>query len=118
AVSKDERGFYRMFVAWLVSEDTPFTAGEAPTLRALFKWLEVNYQLPSGTTARSQLARLYADLHRMNLDSRIAYQHHSWTNRGMIHSFAGSIADWIDEDWNLKEPCVDMHVLEDDEHKG
>ncbi|KZS90880.1 hypothetical protein SISNIDRAFT_395212, partial [Sistotremastrum niveocremeum HHB9708] len=118
AASKNEKGFYRMFVAWLVSENMPFTAGEAPTLRSLFKWLEVHYDLPSGTTARNQLARLYADLLRMNLDSKIAYQHDSWTTRGMIHSFAGSIADWIDEEWNLKELCVDMHLLEDDEHKG
>ena len=36
----------------------------------------------------------------------------------MVFTFAGTIANFIDDDWNLIERLVDFHHLEDDEHKG
>ena len=56
-------GFLRHFAAWLIEEDLPFTTGEAPGLHRLFKYLEITYQLPSDTTVRNVLARIYAELH-------------------------------------------------------
>jgi hypothetical protein len=56
-------GFLKHFTAWLIEEDLPFTTGEVPGLHRLFKYLEVTYQLPSDTTVRNVLARIYAELH-------------------------------------------------------
>jgi hypothetical protein len=36
----------------------------------------------------------------------------------MLFSFAGTIASFIDEDWNLIERLVDFHCLDDNEHEG
>ena len=62
-VIKSQRGFFRHFAAWIISENLPFKTGESWSLKALFKYLDVHYQLPSDTTVRNELARLYADLH-------------------------------------------------------
>lgn len=56
-------GFLKHFAAWIIEEDLPFTTGEAPGLHRLFKYLEVTYQLPSDTTVRNVLAKIYAELH-------------------------------------------------------
>lgn len=36
----------------------------------------------------------------------------------MTFSFAGIIANWISEDWNLLERVVDFHPIMDKEHEG
>jgi hypothetical protein len=56
-------GFLKHFAAWLIKEDLPFTTGEAAGLHRLFKYLDVTYQLPSDTTVRNVLVRIYAELH-------------------------------------------------------
>ncbi|KAJ3747488.1 hypothetical protein DFH05DRAFT_1393207, partial [Lentinula detonsa] len=48
-----ERGFLRLFAAWILDEDLPWTTGEAPSLALLFKYLKVRYSLPSDTTLYS-----------------------------------------------------------------
>ena len=57
------KGFLRIFSAWILDESLPWTAGEAPTLQMLFKYLKVNYSLPSDTTIRNQLVHIFAELH-------------------------------------------------------
>jgi hypothetical protein len=56
-------GFLKHFAAWLIEEDLPFTTGEAPGLLRLFKYVDVTYQLPSDTTVRNVLTKIYAELH-------------------------------------------------------
>lgn len=36
----------------------------------------------------------------------------------MRFTFAGSIAGWIDNDWNLVERVIDFHPIADKEHEG
>ena len=36
----------------------------------------------------------------------------------MVFSFAGTIAHFIDDDWNLVERLVDFHHMGDKEHAG
>jgi hypothetical protein len=57
--------FIRIFSAWIFDESLPWTAGEAPTLQMLFRYLKITYQLPSDTTIRNQLAqiRVFEELH-------------------------------------------------------
>ena len=58
-----QKGFLRIFAAWILDESLPWTAGEAPTLQMLFKYLKISYQLPSDTTVRNQLACIFKELH-------------------------------------------------------
>jgi hypothetical protein len=57
------KNFLYHFAAWLLEEDLPWTTGEAPSLKRLFKWLQIKYELPSDTTVRNVVAELYALLH-------------------------------------------------------
>ncbi|TBU37033.1 hypothetical protein BD309DRAFT_974788 [Dichomitus squalens] len=36
----------------------------------------------------------------------------------MVFTFAGTLAHFIDDDWNLIERLVDFYHIQDDEHKG
>ena len=36
----------------------------------------------------------------------------------MVFSFAGTIAHFVDDDWNLVERLVDFHHMGDKEHAG
>lgn len=58
-----QKGFLRLFAAWILDESLPWTTGEAPTLAALFQYLRITYQLPSDTTIRNQLALIFSELH-------------------------------------------------------
>ncbi|KAJ7582416.1 hypothetical protein C8J56DRAFT_791591 [Mycena floridula] len=49
-VVRTYRGFLRIFSAWILDESLPWTTGEAPTLKMLFKYLSITYPLPSDTT--------------------------------------------------------------------
>ncbi|GJF00443.1 hypothetical protein PsYK624_167310 [Phanerochaete sordida] len=124
AVEPTQKGFLRIFAAWLLDQDLPFTTGEAPSLANLFKYLKIRFVLPSDTTVRNVLAEIFAELHGKvvrelsSIKSKIAYSSDSWTTRQMVFTFAGTIASFIDDDWDLIERLVDFHHLEDDEHKG
>ncbi|KAJ3914886.1 hypothetical protein F5877DRAFT_49611, partial [Lentinula edodes] len=72
-----ERGFLRLFAAWILDEDLPWTTGEAPSLRLLFKYLKVRYMLPSDTTVRNQLAKIFAELNAKVVKSFTAID--TWT---------------------------------------
>ena len=58
-----KKGFLKHFAAWLIEEDLPFTTGEVPGIHRLFNYLDVTYQLPSDTTVRNVLAKIYIELH-------------------------------------------------------
>ena len=45
-----QKGFLHLFTAWILNESLPWTTGEAPALQLLFKYLKVNFTLPSDTT--------------------------------------------------------------------
>lgn len=57
------QGFLRVFAAWILEEDLPWNTGEAPRLKQLFEYLQIRFQLPTDTTVRNTLAKIFADLH-------------------------------------------------------
>ena len=63
AVNPTQTGFYRLFAAWILDKSLPWTTGEAPSLKLLFQYLKVKFVLPSDTTVRNQLGRIFAELH-------------------------------------------------------
>jgi hypothetical protein len=56
-------GFYRLFAAWLLNDDLPWTTGETPSIHRLFRYLKVRFSLPSDTTVRNYVARLFVEMH-------------------------------------------------------
>ncbi|KAK1217163.1 hypothetical protein PQX77_020171, partial [Marasmius sp. AFHP31] len=124
AIEPTTRGFLRLFAAWILDDDLPWTTGESPSLAVLFKYLKVKYQLPSDTTVRNQLAVIFAELHGKvvrelsAIKSKIAYATDTWTTKQMVYTFACTIASFIDDDWCLIERVVDFKPLDDKEHEG
>lgn len=55
-------GFRRIFSAWLIDEGLPWTTGEAPALKKLFKYLKIDFNLPSDTTVRKELDSIFNEL--------------------------------------------------------
>ncbi|KAM5543378.1 hypothetical protein V8D89_002963 [Ganoderma adspersum] len=105
ALEPTQKGFYRVFAAWILEDDLPFSQGESWSLRNVFKYLKVNFILPTDTTVRNVLTKIFTDLHGKVvckftcIKSKIAFMHDTWTNRQMIFTFAGTLANFIDDDW-------------------
>ncbi|RXW11685.1 hypothetical protein EST38_g14171 [Candolleomyces aberdarensis] len=124
SIAPTQTGFRRIFAAWILDDDLPWTTGESPMLANLFKYLKINYKLPSDTAVRNELCRIFAELHGKiveelaNVKSKIAFATDTWTNKQMIYSFACSIASFIDDDWKLIERVIDFRPLESKEHEG
>ena len=137
------KGFLRIFLAWILDESLPWTTGEAPTLQMLFKYLKVNYELPSDTTVRNQLAHIFNELHgkvvhefavnnlssnmtillivqslTQAVKSKIAYAMNTWMTPQMVYMFACTVACFINEDLEIIEQVIDFKLLEDKEHEG
>jgi hypothetical protein len=58
-----QAGFLKHFAAWLLEDDLPFSTGESPGIARLFRYLQINFQLPKDTTVRNSLAHIYTELH-------------------------------------------------------
>ncbi|KAF6750660.1 hypothetical protein DFP72DRAFT_817500, partial [Ephemerocybe angulata] len=52
------KGFLKLFALWILDDDLPWTTGESPMLRDLFKYLHINYKLPSDTSMSTTLLSL------------------------------------------------------------
>ncbi|KAF5378354.1 hypothetical protein D9615_002986 [Tricholomella constricta] len=115
---RTQGGFHKVFAAWILEDDLPFTTGETPGIHRLFLYMESRFLLPTDTTVRNTLAKLFAELYNINVKSKIALSTDTWTTKSMMFSFAGTIASWITDDWELIERVIDFHPLEDKEHEG
>lgn len=60
---RNKKGFLSHFAAWLIEEDLPWTTGEAPSLKRLFKYTGSKFELPSDTTVRDTVRKIFAELH-------------------------------------------------------
>ncbi|KAJ6611141.1 hypothetical protein B0H10DRAFT_1656023, partial [Mycena sp. CBHHK59/15] len=109
------RGFLKVFSAWILEDDLPFTTGETVGIRRLFKYMQSKFLLPSDTTVRNMLAHIFQEMFE---NSKIAVSGDTWTTCSMMFMFAGTIGSWITEDWELVERVLDFHPIEDKEHEG
>ncbi|KAJ7746161.1 hypothetical protein DFH07DRAFT_748536, partial [Mycena maculata] len=48
---RTQRGFLKVFTAWLVEDDLPFTTGETGGIQRLFEYMQSRFMLPSDTIA-------------------------------------------------------------------
>lgn len=58
-----QKGFYKVFAAWILEDDLAFTTGESEGLKRLFKYMQSRFKLPSDTTVRNTIAIIFAGLH-------------------------------------------------------
>ncbi|KAJ7138608.1 hypothetical protein C8R46DRAFT_922078, partial [Mycena filopes] len=63
AVKPTQKGFLTVFAAWICEDDLPFTTGETGGIRRLFEYMKSKFLLPSDTTVRNTLARIYTEMH-------------------------------------------------------
>ena len=63
AIAATQSGFLQLFAAWILDKSLPWMTGEAPSLQLLFKCLKINFALPTDTTVRNHLAKVFAELH-------------------------------------------------------
>ncbi|SJL11862.1 uncharacterized protein ARMOST_15273 [Armillaria ostoyae] len=119
-----QEGFNKVFAAWCLQMNLPFTLGESEGADRVFRYIKSRFSLPSDMTIRNKLERIHNDLSAhvkeeiRNVKSRIATSTDTWTTRSMMFSFAGTVATWIMEDWRLVERVIDFHPIEEKEHAG
>ncbi|KAJ6624233.1 hypothetical protein B0H10DRAFT_1712402, partial [Mycena sp. CBHHK59/15] len=113
------KGFNKVFAAWIIEDDHPFTTGETGGINHLFKYMQSRFQLLMDTTVCNTLANIYAEMFEtLKTKLKIAGSTDTWSTRLMMFTFAGSIAGWISEDWQLIECVVNFHPIADKEHEG
>ncbi|KAH9164016.1 hypothetical protein EDB89DRAFT_1859580 [Lactarius sanguifluus] len=61
-IEPTQSSFTRLFVAWLVEQDLPFTTGKF-AISELFKYIQCQFSLPSNTAVRKSVAQIFTDLH-------------------------------------------------------
>ncbi|KAJ6626478.1 hypothetical protein B0H10DRAFT_2302262, partial [Mycena sp. CBHHK59/15] len=65
AINSTQKNFFKVFSAWIIEDDLPFTTGETPGIQRLFAFLKTRYGLPSDTTVRNTLAEMYVDMYNL-----------------------------------------------------
>ncbi|KAJ6575844.1 hypothetical protein B0H10DRAFT_2199225 [Mycena sp. CBHHK59/15] len=58
AINSTQKNFFKVFSAWIIEDDLPFTTGETPGIQRLFAFLTPCYSLQSDTTVRDTLAEM------------------------------------------------------------
>jgi hypothetical protein len=61
-VNPTQKGFLKVFSAWILEDDLPFTTGETGGIHRLFRYMQSKFVLPSDTTVRNTLAQIYAEM--------------------------------------------------------
>ncbi|KAJ7770293.1 hypothetical protein DFH07DRAFT_684213, partial [Mycena maculata] len=51
-INTTQGNFLKIFAAWIVEDDLPFTTGETPGIQCLFAFLHTRFHLPSDTSKR------------------------------------------------------------------
>lgn len=62
--------------------------------------------------------RLTGWILKQQVKSRISYSTDTWTTKQMVHSFACTVAFFIDDNWNLTERVIDFQPLDGKDHEG
>ncbi|KAF8181016.1 hypothetical protein K438DRAFT_1768188 [Mycena galopus ATCC 62051] len=74
AIIPTQLGFNKVFAAWIIEDDHPFTTGQTDGIHRLFQYMESRFLLPSDTTVRNALTRIYTDMFD-NLSDELAVNH-------------------------------------------
>lgn len=58
-----QAGFYKVFSAWILEDDLAFSMGETVRIHCLLAYMESCFLLPSDTTVRNTLTKIYTKLY-------------------------------------------------------
>ncbi|KAJ7021826.1 hypothetical protein C8F04DRAFT_972208, partial [Mycena alexandri] len=70
ASNPTQAGFNKVFAAWIIEDDLPFTTGETGGIHRLFCYMQSRFQLPSDTTAIDKWVIDREELRPLLLSSR------------------------------------------------
>lgn len=127
----------------ILEDDLPFSLGEkAGMTKTLTYILPRGYKIPSHQTVRRDLDRLelkmnekvnmilqvvpselYLCLFQVSLicfqenSSQIGFSSDVWTSKNSVYAFVGSVAFWIDDNWDLHACPIELLPL-DGNHSG
>ena len=139
------KGFWKHLVKGIIKDDLPYSLREKVGMLKLFEYLlPHSISTPLHQTIRRDLDTLYKNLdeklnsqlqagnllslcHRCKLilfilviqsnHSKIAITSNLWTSKNSVYTFAGTVAFWIDNNWNLNECVLELLPLDGD-HLG
>lgn len=64
-INSTQSNFLKIFAAWIVEDDLAFTTGETEGIKRLFAFMQSRYLLPSDTTVRNTLTKMYIDMYAL-----------------------------------------------------
>lgn len=62
-IEPTQKGFQKMFTAWCIEDNLPWTTGETDAIARLWKYLKIDFRLPSDTTMRNTVKAIHDALH-------------------------------------------------------
>ena len=129
----------------IIEDDLPYSLGEKVGMSKLFEYLLPHgISTPSHQTVRRDLDMLYGNLdEKLNSQLqvgvllplccmcklipyvlviqsnrlKIVIASDLWTSKNSVYAFAGTVAFWIDDNWNLNECVLELLPLDGD-HLG
>ena len=123
--SVTKRGFRENWVMGIIEDDSPYSLGEKSGMKKV-----LDYVLPKGLIAPSHqtvchdLDVLYDKLDekvnrglQVSIVLALLYMHKLITNKSNSSKIAGTVAFWIDDNWNLRETTLKLLPLSGD-HSG
>ena len=142
AKSVTKRGFREKWVMGIIEDDSPYSLGEKSGMKKVLDYiLPKGLTVPSHQTVRRDLDVLYDKLDsKVNTElqvcipvallqytrkliaiksnsSKIAIASDLWTSKNSVYAFAGTVAFWIDNNWELRETALELLPLSGD-HSG
>ncbi|KAJ6527789.1 hypothetical protein B0H19DRAFT_540851 [Mycena capillaripes] len=64
-INSTQANFPKIFAAWIIEDDLAFTTGETDGIRRLFAFMQSRYILPSDTSVRNALSKIYLDIYHL-----------------------------------------------------
>lgn len=58
-----QKGFLKVFTAWVTEDDLLFTTSESPGLQHVFEHLKIRFTLPTHTTVHNQITHIFGEMH-------------------------------------------------------
>lgn len=59
----NQKGFLKVFAAWIIEDDLAFATGETPGIHRLFEYMKSRFVLPTDTTVRNTLFKIFQELY-------------------------------------------------------
>ncbi|KAK0430962.1 hypothetical protein EV421DRAFT_1720940 [Armillaria borealis] len=106
-----QEGFYRYFAAWCLEENLAFTLGESAGAQRLFNYIKLKFKLPTDTTVRNKLDKIYDDLHD-HVVQEIKFGVHWIPDNAYIHCLDHIVSLVVQKIMNTLEEADDPDITD------